>query len=184
MKRRRQSSFPKVNPLQFYNRFNKKRNRLANDIRARRSSEFDRMLSGQKRTHDLCSTILEARTNARERFIGKDAVCIYCRRKAVITVTNERFVALGSPTLDFNRSCRHISRGHWLIMPSNFRLDHQQAGRSRHVRVFEQCTHNLHAQPSRERVFFPLDLFGALLPRLMISYDSWIFRGFFIAYIN
>ena len=143
------------------------------------------MLSGQKRTHDLCSTILEARTNARERFIGKDAVCIYCRRKAVITVTNERFVALGSPTLDFNRSCRHISRGHWLIMPWNFRLDHQAV---RDTFEFSNGVHTTCTRNLRENESFSLSIYsvkyGALLPRLMISYDSWIFRGFFIAYIN
>lgn len=111
-----------------------------------------------------------------ERFIGKHAVCIYCRRKAVITVTNERFVALGSPTLDFNRSCRDISRGHWLIMPSNFRLDHQ-AGR--HVRVFEWCTHNSRAQPSREGNFFLFVSIYSVNTGTEIDHfvDSWILRS-------
>lgn len=66
---------------------------------------------------------LSTTTNARK--IYRQRRDVFCRRKAVITVTNERFVALEAATPDFNRSCCDISRGHWLITPSNFRLDHQ-----------------------------------------------------------
>lgn len=124
--------------------------------------------TGCKRTkRTTCARQYSRRGQTRGKIYRQTrGVYIYCRRKAVITVTNERFVALGSPTLDFNRSCRDISRGHWLIMPSNFRLDHQ-AGR--HVRVFEWCTQLACTTFERSKLF-PLSYrFIQLILVLIIS---------------